>query len=59
MGIPVLTPSPYTPHGVDESAVPVESGLVIYDFGDAPGDQRAAAGERGALEHPEQAEDDR
>lgn len=33
MGIPVLTPSPYTPYGVEESAVPVESGLIIYDFG--------------------------
>lgn len=33
MGIPVLTPSPYTPHGMEESAVPVESGMIIYDFG--------------------------
>ncbi len=33
MGIPVLTPTPYTPQGLDESAGPVESGLIIYDFG--------------------------
>ena len=33
MGIPVLTPSPYIPQGVAGSATPVESGLVIYDFG--------------------------
>jgi hypothetical protein len=33
MGIPVLTPSPYTPYGLAESSTPVESGLIIYDFG--------------------------
>jgi hypothetical protein len=33
MGIPVMTPSPYTPYGVAEAAAPVPSGLVIYDFG--------------------------
>lgn len=33
MGIPVLTPSPYVPYGVESSAVPVESGMIIYDFG--------------------------
>jgi hypothetical protein len=33
MGIPVLTPSPYVPYGLEASAGPVPSGLVIYDFG--------------------------
>jgi hypothetical protein len=33
MGIPVLTPSPYIPQGLQSSATPVPSGLVIYDFG--------------------------
>jgi hypothetical protein len=33
MGIPTLTPSPYVPFGVESSATPVSSGLVIYDFG--------------------------
>ena len=36
MGIPVLTPSPYVPYGVESSAVPVESGMIIYDFGLPP-----------------------
>jgi hypothetical protein len=33
MGIPTLTPSPYVPFGVQGTAGPVPSGLVIYDFG--------------------------
>ncbi len=33
MKIPVLTPSPYLPFGVESSAGPVPNGLVIYDFG--------------------------
>jgi hypothetical protein len=32
MGLPVITPSPYVPWGV-ESAASAESGAVIYDFG--------------------------
>src|SRR5690348_2366870 len=32
MGIPVITPTPYTPFGVSEAAS-AGSGLVIYDFG--------------------------
>jgi len=33
MGIPVVMPSPYVPYGVESTAVPVESGMVLYDFG--------------------------
>jgi hypothetical protein len=33
MGIPVLTPSPYVPFGLEGTAEPARSGLVIYDFG--------------------------
>lgn len=33
MGIPVLTPSPYLPYGLEGAAGPVSSGMVIYDFG--------------------------
>ncbi len=33
MKIPVLTPSPYIPFGVESAAGPVPNGLVIYDFG--------------------------
>lgn len=33
MGIPVLTPSPYVPQGLQSSADAVPNGLVIYDFG--------------------------
>jgi hypothetical protein len=33
MGIPVLTPSPYVPFGLEGTAGPARSGLVIYDFG--------------------------
>jgi hypothetical protein len=34
MGIPVLTPSPYVPFGLDETTGPgATSALVIYDFG--------------------------
>ena len=32
MGIPVITPTPYTPYGVVEAAS-ASSGLVLYDFG--------------------------
>jgi hypothetical protein len=32
MGIPVITPTPYTPYGLTE-ATTAPSGLVIYDFG--------------------------
>jgi len=32
MGVPVITPTPYTPYGVAEAAS-AQSGLVIYDFG--------------------------
>jgi hypothetical protein len=32
MGIPVITPTPYTPYGLAEAAA-APSGLVIYDFG--------------------------
>jgi len=32
MGIPVITPTPYTPYGLAE-ATTAQSGLVIYDFG--------------------------
>ena len=33
MGVPVLMPSPYVPHGLAQASAPVESGLIIYDFG--------------------------
>ena len=33
MGIPVLTPSPYVPWGLQASSTPVPNGLVIFDFG--------------------------
>ena len=33
MGIPTLTPSPYVPFGLQGTAGPARSGLVIYDFG--------------------------
>lgn len=33
LGLPVMTPSPYTPYGLEESATPAPSGLVIFDFG--------------------------
>jgi len=33
MGLPVVTPSPYVPFGVDSTAGPAQSGVVIYDFG--------------------------
>jgi hypothetical protein len=33
MGIPVLTPSPYVPEGMQSSSTPVPSGMVIFDFG--------------------------
>ncbi len=33
MGIPVITPSPYIPQGLVGTDQPVESGVVIYDFG--------------------------
>ncbi len=33
LGIPVLTPSPYIPHGVQATAAAVPSGMVLYDFG--------------------------
>ena len=33
MGIPVLTPSPYVPEGLQGSAAAVPNGLVIFDFG--------------------------
>jgi hypothetical protein len=33
MGIPVLTPSPYVPQGMQASSTPVPNGMVIYDFG--------------------------
>jgi hypothetical protein len=33
MGLPVLTPSVYRPWGVEETAGPAPSALVIYDFG--------------------------
>ena len=32
MGIPVITPTPYTPYGLEEAAT-ASSGVVIYDFG--------------------------
>lgn len=32
MGIPVITPTPYTPYGLEE-ATTASSGLIIYDFG--------------------------
>jgi hypothetical protein len=34
MGIPVITPAPYTPYGLEESAGPESSALVIFDNGD-------------------------
>jgi len=33
MGLPVMTPSPYVPFGLEGSATPVPSGIVIFDFG--------------------------
>lgn len=33
MNIPVLTPSPYIPFGLQSTAGPVPNGLIIYDFG--------------------------
>lgn len=36
MNIPVITPSPYVPYGVDSTNQPVGSGLIIYDFGKGP-----------------------
>ncbi|HEU0030709.1 MAG TPA: hypothetical protein VFQ53_08750 [Kofleriaceae bacterium] len=33
MGIPVLTPSPYIPFGLESTSTPVGSGMIIYDFG--------------------------
>jgi hypothetical protein len=43
MGIPVVTPSPYMPYGISESAAPLAagaSGMVIYDGGQGTGIQR-------------------
>ncbi len=36
MNIPVITPSPYVPYGVEPTSFPVSSGMVIYDFGKGP-----------------------
>ncbi len=36
MGIPVITPSPYVPYGLESTSTPVGSGLLIYDFGKGP-----------------------
>lgn len=36
MGIPVITPSPYVPYGVESTTQPVGSGMIIYDFGKGP-----------------------
>lgn len=33
MGLPVVTPSPYVPFGVESTAGPADSGVIIYDFG--------------------------
>lgn len=33
MGVPVVTPSPYIPFGLEGTAGPARNGLVIYDFG--------------------------
>ena len=33
MGIPVVTPSPYVPFGLQGTTGPVASGMIIYDFG--------------------------
>jgi hypothetical protein len=33
MGIPVITPSPYIPYGLQSTAAPVPNGMLIYDFG--------------------------
>ncbi|MEO8703838.1 MAG: hypothetical protein ABI867_27555 [Kofleriaceae bacterium] len=33
MGIPVMTPSPYVPFGMQSSSTPVQNGMVIFDFG--------------------------
>jgi hypothetical protein len=33
MGIPVMTPSPYVPYGLAESAGPASSALILYDYG--------------------------
>jgi len=39
MGVPVLTPTPYTPYGLTDDPGPVESALVIYDDGSGVGIQ--------------------
>jgi hypothetical protein len=36
MGIPVITPSPYVPYGLESTSTPVSSGMIIYDFGEPP-----------------------
>jgi hypothetical protein len=36
MNVPVITPSPYVPYGVEPTSFPVSSGMVIYDFGEPP-----------------------
>ncbi|NVB80616.1 MAG: hypothetical protein HOV81_19635 [Kofleriaceae bacterium] len=33
MGLPVISPSPYIPYGLEAASGPVQSGMVIYDFG--------------------------
>lgn len=33
MGIPVLTPSPYVPFGLEQTAGPAPNAMVIYDYG--------------------------
>lgn len=36
MGIPVITPSPYVPYGLESTSAPASSGMIIYDFGKGP-----------------------
>ncbi|MBA3460778.1 MAG: hypothetical protein H0T46_12495 [Deltaproteobacteria bacterium] len=33
MGIPVITPSPYIPYGLQAASGPVPNGMLLYDFG--------------------------
>ncbi len=37
IGLPVLTPTPYTPYGIDETAGPATSAMVIWDGGQGSG----------------------
>lgn len=35
-GVPLITPSPYEPYGVDTTTAPADSGLVIWEIPDVP-----------------------